>query len=84
MKSPDAVSVLTQAVKKLCEKQDKRDADMESMLTSRDGMHMLGGFTVKRMLSMLGVAGLPAMGREDILELNRRLNQIEREGKSDV
>lgn len=84
VKSPDAVSVLTQAVKKLCEKQDKRDADMESMLTSRDGMHMLGGFTVKRMLSMLGVAGLPAMGREDILELNRRLNQIEREGKSDV
>lgn len=49
-------------------------------LQLNEGMiRMMSGFTVKRMLSMLGTAGLEPLTAEEILEINRRLNQIRKE-----
>ena len=39
---------------------------------------MMGGFTVKRMLNMLGTAGLEPLTAEEILEINRKLNKIKK------
>ena len=41
-------------------------------------MQMLGSFTVLRMLNTMGAIG-DKMTKEQLLELNSRLNQIEKE-----
>lgn len=49
-------------------------------LQLNEGMiRMMSGFTVKRMLNMLGTAGLEPLTAEEILEINRRLNRIRKE-----
>ena len=39
-------------------------------------MKMMSGFTVKRLMSMMGMAGGGAVTKEQLLELNRQLNAI--------
>ena len=47
--------------------------------TLNEGMiKMMSGFTVKRMLGMLGTAGLEPLTKEEILEINRKLNKIKK------
>ena len=41
-------------------------------------MKMMSGFTVKRLLSMMGTAGAKPMTKEEILEINRKLNKIKK------
>ena len=45
-----------------------------------DGMmKMMSGFTVKRLLSLMGMAGEgAAMTKEEMLEINRQLNKIKK------
>ena len=60
--------------------QDLGGEQNPSGLQLNEGMiRMMSGFTVKRMLSMLGTAGLEPLTAEEILEINRRLNQIRKE-----
>ena len=40
-------------------------------------MQMMGGFTVLRLIGMLGMTGLK-MNKEELLELNAKLNQIKK------
>lgn len=47
-------------------------------LKSDDLMKMLSGFTVKRLLSMMGTAGAEPMTKEELLEINRKLNKIKK------
>ncbi len=47
-------------------------------INSEDLMKMLNGFTVKRMLSMMGTAGADAMTKEDLLAINAQLNKIKK------
>lgn len=47
-------------------------------LKNTDMMKMIGGFSVKRILSMMGTVGAEAMSKEEILELNRKLNKIKK------
>lgn len=49
----------------------------------REGMmKMLGGFSVKRMLNLMGTAGGgKQFTKEELLELNRKLNKIKRKDK---
>ena len=50
-----------------------------SLTLQNEGMmKMMGAFTVKRMTSMMGTAGLKAPTKEQMIELNRALNQIDR------
>ena len=52
--------------------------DMGAMMQNEGMMKMMGAFTVKRMTSMMGTAGLKAPTKEQMIELNRALNQIDR------
>ena len=56
--------------------EDGGHAGME--INSEDLMKMMNGFTVKRMLSMLGTAGADAMTKEDMLAINAELNKIKK------
>ena len=49
----------------------------------RDGMmKMLGGFSVKRMLNLMGTAGGGRQySKEELLELNKKLNKIKKKDK---
>ena len=56
----------------------KKGAGAGFDLKNTDMMKMLGGFSVKRILSMMGTVGAEAMSKEEILELNKKLNQIKK------
>ncbi|MBO5461240.1 MAG: glycoside hydrolase family 2 protein [Ruminococcus sp.] len=47
-------------------------------LNNQGIMKMVSGFTVKRALSMMGTAGLEPLTKEQMLEINRRLNKIKK------
>ena len=47
-------------------------------LASADLMKMMSGFTVKRLLSMMGTAGAKPLTKEEMLEINRKLNKIKK------
>ena len=47
-------------------------------LEKEDLMKMASGFTVKRILSMMGTMGAEALTKEEILEINRKLNKIKK------
>lgn len=56
----------------------KKGAGAGFDLKNTDMMKMIGGFSVKRILSMMGTMGAEAMSKEEILELNKKLNQIKK------
>ena len=51
---------------------------MAGFTLNEDIIKMMSGFTVKRMLGMLGTAGLEPLTKEEILEINRKLNKIKK------
>ena len=58
---------------KSVEGQDKKSMD----LFGNEGMvRMMSGFTLKRLLSMAGTMRMEPFTREEILEINHKLNQI--------
>lgn len=88
-KHPMAMLALGGAIKKLMNEKKKADEaagkvkskdkggeGMGSLMKNKGVMQMMGSFTVKRMISMMQTAGLPAMKKEDILKLNKKLNRI--------
>ncbi len=50
--------------------------DVGSMTEKKEMMDFLGGFTVKRLLSMLGTMGAKPLTKEEMLALNAKLNEI--------
>lgn len=56
----------------------KKGAGAGFDLKNTDMMKMIGGFSVKRILSMMGTMGAEAMSKEEILELNKKLNKIKK------
>ena len=59
----------------------KKGAGMVSADTFKknpDMMGFLNGFTVKRLLSMMGTAGAKPLTKEEILTLNKKLNRIKK------
>lgn len=56
-----------------------KERDPGSFTMSGDMLKMLGSFSVKRMLKMLGTVGLEPLTAEEILDINRRLNKIKKE-----
>lgn len=55
---------------------DDGDAEVAGFKMSEGMMKMMSGFTVKRLLSMMGMAGGKSITKEEILEINRQLNKI--------
>ena len=54
-------------------------AGIGDAMGNEDMMKMMSGFTLKRLLSMMGTAGGKALTREQMLELNQGLNRIEKQ-----
>ena len=59
----------------------KTMVDAGSMMNKDEMMGFLGGFTVKRLLSMLGTMGAKPLTKEQMLEFNRKLNKIKKKDK---
>ena len=89
MKHPRAMILFAGLMKDLQKQKAKEDKakgiaskgagmDMSSMMKNEDMMKMMGAFTVKRMFSMLGTAGLPPVSKEQILKINSKLNKIKK------
>ena len=50
-------------------------------MQSKDLMSFLGGFTVKRLLSMMGAMGAKPLTKEETLKFNKKLNKIKKKNK---
>lgn len=57
---------------------NKADGEEGGMEISAEMMQMLGGFTVLRLMNMAGMMGINAT-KEELLQMNERLNQIKKE-----
>ena len=80
MKHPEALAAFGAFIKQLAP-EGKTDAgmmDMGAMMQNEGMMKMMGAFTVKRMTSMMGTAGLKNPTKEQMIELNKALNQIDK------
>ena len=56
----------------------KTMVDAGSMMQSKDLMGFLGGFTVKRLLSMMGTMGAKPLSKDEMLKFNKKLNKIKK------
>lgn len=56
----------------------KTMTDPTQMMESKDMLGFLGGFTVKRLLSMMGTMGAKPLTKEEMLEFNKKLNKIKK------
>ena len=80
MKHPEALAAFGAFIKQLAPegKTDGGMMDMGTMMQNEGMMKMMGAFTVKRMTSMMGTAGLKNPTKEQMIELNKALNQIDK------
>ena len=80
MPHPEALAAFGKLIKELTPEGQEGGGmmDMGAMMQNEGMMKMMGAFTVKRMTSMMGTAGLKAPTKEQMIELNRALNQIDR------
>ena len=62
-------------------KGQKTMVDAGSMMGSSEMMGFLGGFTVKRLLSMMGTMGAKPLTRDEMLAFNAKLNKIKKKEK---
>ena len=58
--------------------EQKEGHGMNMQLDYKALMQMIKGFTVKRMINMLGMAGIPTCTKEEILALNAKLNKCKK------
>jgi hypothetical protein len=55
------------------------DADMMGgMMGNKEMLNFLGGFTVKRLMSMMGTMGAEPLTKEQMLAFNAKLNDIKK------
>ena len=65
---------------------DRRDSDIQKekkasenqIKLNKSMIQMIQGFTVKRALSMAGMMGIKPLSKEEMLEVNRKLNKVKR------
>ena len=77
MAVPEGQAFLGGMMKKFMGSSDNKAAAGFEM--SPDMMKMMNGFTVKRILSMLGTMGADAkLTKEDMLDINAKLNSIKK------
>ena len=81
MKNPSGMSFFTKVLKDLTPEKDEeqKEADAGPDMAPEDLMQMISGFTVKRVLGMMGSADRGnALTKEQMLELNAKLNRIKK------
>lgn len=76
---PEGAAFFGQMMQGFTSKMENAGAGNPAAAMDMSGMmKMLGGFTVKRLLSMLGTAGMESMTKEQMLGLNMKLNTIKK------
>ncbi len=73
------ILTLTKKQKKAASGENKKAAG-SSMKINSTIVDMAKGFTVKRIISMTGMLGIAPMTKEEILEINAKLNKIKKHG----
>ncbi len=59
----------------------KTMVDANSMMAKEEMMGFLGGFTIKRLMSMMGTMGAKPLTKEEMLAFNKKLNKIRKPRK---
>jgi len=80
IKKPQGMLLFMGVMKKAMKgKKGMVDADtMGSMMGNKEMLNFLGGFTVKRLMSMMGTMGAEPLTKEQMLEFNAKLNKIKK------
>ena len=80
IKKPQGMMLFMGVMKKAMKgKKGMVDADMMGgMMGNKEMMSFLGGFTVKRLMSMMGTMGAEPLTKEQMLEFNAKLNKIKK------
>ena len=76
MASEEGKALFAQVMKQMTEQADKNSM-MGEMEMSSEMMQMMGGFTVIRMMNLMSATGVKAT-KEQLLDLNAKLNQIKK------
>ena len=77
IKNPFGLIAIGGFFKKAISKQDKKQEKKSSSQSLNSGIiKMLSGFTVMRMINLIGTAGGMSISKEDVLDLNKKLNKI--------
>ena len=77
LKNPEGNAVIMDIMKSALEG-SKGMMDEASMLENETMMGFMAGFTIKRLLSMMGTMGSKPLSKEEMLALNAALNQIKK------
>ena len=80
IKKPQGMLLFMGVMKKAMKgKKGMVDADMMgNMMGNKEMLNFLGGFTVKRLMSMMGTMGAEPLTKEQMLEFNAKLNKIKK------
>ena len=80
IKKPQGMLLFMGVMKKAMKgKKGMVDADMMgNMMGNKEMLSFLGGFTVKRLMSMMGTMGAEPLTKEQMLEFNAKLNKIKK------
>ena len=77
MSSPEGMALFGQIMKNLMTVGGGAEGGMNGFEMNEGIMQMMNGFTVIRLTSLLGTAGIK-FTKEQLLELNAQLNQIKK------
>ena len=80
IKKPQGMLLFMGVMKKAMKgKKGMVDAEtMGGMMGNKEMLNFLGGFTVKRLMSMMGTMGAEPLTKEQMLEFNAKLNKIKK------
>lgn len=77
MQNPEGREIMMNTLKAAMSGQ-KTMVDSESIMDNEGMMGFMGGFTIKRLMSMMGAMGSKPLGREEMLAFNKALNRIKK------
>ena len=66
--------------RKESDQKKEKKASENKMKLNKGVIQMMQGFTVKRALSMAGMMGMKPLSKEEMLEINRKLNKVKKKG----
>lgn len=72
----DFLVSLSQMMTKKKKQNDGQDKESATLFANEGMVRMMSSFTLKRLLSMAGTMGMEPFSREEILEINHKLNRI--------
>ena len=83
MKSPKGTLLLGMILKSMLERREsdtrkEKKASENQIRINKNIIKMVQGFTVKRAVSMAGMMGIKPLTKEEILEINKKLNKVRR------